>query len=143
LQGVKGDSGAKGNDGAQGIQGIQGNAGAQGIQGNPGLQGEQGPQGIQGNAGAQGAQGIQGIQGPSGILYADTSAFATTATRAAVYVSGARDNQMWAASPRKLANSTLPVAGDWVSASPKWDSVIVKRSAGTTSGLKFNFWRVK
>ena len=77
------------------------------------------------------------------VVVADTAAFTTNATRKAIYIVGCRDNQMWGASPRKLANTTLPVAGDLLVASPKWDSLIVKRQAGTTSGLKFNYWRIK
>jgi len=81
--------------------------------------------------------------GVVGYSVGDTAAFTTTATRAAVYIVGCRDNQIWDASPRRAANTGLPVAGDLLDASPKWDSLIVKRAAGTTSGLKFNYFRVK
>ena len=81
--------------------------------------------------------------GVMGYSTGDTSAFVTTATRLAIFVSGARDSQIWQATSRIPANTTLPVAGDQLSCSSKWDSVIVKRAAGTTSGLKINYFRVK
>ena len=69
IQGIQGEAGYIGADGAQGIQGIQGIAGyigADGAQGIQGIQGVQGSQGIQGTAGYVGADGVQGIQGITG-----------------------------------------------------------------------------
>ena len=81
--------------------------------------------------------------GVAGYSVGDTAAFTTTATRMAIYIPGCRDNQIWDATPRKPHATLLPVAGDFIAVAPKWDSLVVKRAAGTTSGLKFNYWRVK
>ena len=64
LQGIKGDTGEKGDTG---LQGIKGDTGAQGPQG---LIGNTGPAGAPGSTGATGAQGPQGIQGIPGTISA-------------------------------------------------------------------------
>jgi hypothetical protein len=81
--------------------------------------------------------------GVAGYSVGDTAAFTTTATRMAIYIPGCRENQIWDATPRKPHATLLPVAGDFLAASPKWDSLIVKRAVGTTSGLKINYFRIK
>jgi hypothetical protein len=81
--------------------------------------------------------------GVAGYSVGDTAAFTTTATRMAIYIPGCRENQIWDATPRKPHATLLPVAGDFIAVAPKWDSLVVKRAAGTTSGLKFNYFRIK
>ncbi|TRX34946.1 hypothetical protein FNW52_12455 [Flavobacterium sp. ZT3R18] len=78
VQGLKGDTGAKGEQGLsgatgqQGIQGLKGDTGQTGLQGiqgtkgDTGAKGEQGLIGLKGEAGNDGLQGIQGIQGIQG-----------------------------------------------------------------------------
>jgi len=75
---------------------------------------------------------------------ADTSAFTTTATRAAVYIAGALSTDKYTVSHRNASGTeTLPVADDQMSYYAKADSLIVLRQAGTTSGLKFSYSRFK
>lgn len=75
---------------------------------------------------------------------ADTSAFVTTATRAAVFISGALSTDKYYVSHRNLTGTeTLPVAGDQLSYYAKADSLIVLRAAGTTSGQKFSYLRLR
>lgn len=75
LQGIKGDTGEKGDTG---LQGIKGDTGAQGPQG---LIGNTGPAGAPGSTGATGAQGPQGIQGIPGTMSAYYGNFYSTAVQ--------------------------------------------------------------
>jgi hypothetical protein len=86
---------------------------------------------------------IQTKIGVAGYSTGDTSAFSTSATRLAIYVPGARGNQIWYANERISGQTGLPAAGEWITATAIWDSVIVKRNAGTTSGLKIDYFRIK
>lgn len=81
------------------------------------------------------------IDGTSAIT--DTSAFTTTATRKAVYISGAVSADKYVVTWRNLAGdeATIPTEVPFYYA--KTDSLIVMRSAGTTSGLKFSYIRIK
>jgi hypothetical protein len=76
------------------------------------------------------------------LVVRDTAAFATSATRLAVYYPGVRPTDYIIACERVQAE-LLPVAGNLLSVWPKWDSVVVFRAIGTTSGQKITFWRVK
>jgi len=82
------------------------------------------------------------IDGTSQI--ADTSAFTTTGTRKAIYIAGALSTDVYTVSHRNATGSdTLPVADDQLSYYAKADSLIVLRQAGTTSGQKFSYIRIK
>ena len=87
---------------------------------------------------------IAGKIGVVGYSVGDTTSFSGVLTRLAVNIVGARQSQIWYAQPRITPDwATLPVAGDFTIATAKWDSVIFKRAAGTTSGLKLQYFRVK
>ena len=75
IQGIKGDTGEKGDTG---LQGIKGDTGAQGPQG---LIGNTGPAGASGGSGSTGAQGPQGIQGIPGTMSAYYGNFYSTAVQ--------------------------------------------------------------
>lgn len=83
------------------------------------------------------------------LLYneSDTSAFTTSLTRKVIYISGAIPSNKYIVTPRGnnqgIASEVLPVAGDLIMAIAKTDSVIFLRSAGTTSGLKFQYQRIR
>lgn len=68
--GIRGATGAKGDNGAAGIAGMTGATGPQGATGAQGVKGDTGTQG------AQGAQGIQGATGPSGSTLVGTATLA-------------------------------------------------------------------
>jgi hypothetical protein len=82
-----------------------------------------------------------------GLIHCDNgmgkSAFNTTATRKAIYVSGIDSiHDVYSITPIATNGSTLPVAGDLCSYYIKTDSLIVMRAAGTTSGLAFSYIRI-
>lgn len=83
------------------------------------------------------------------LLYneSDTSAFATNLTRKVIYISGATPANKYVVTPRGnnqgIASEVLPVVGDLMMAIAKTDSVIFLRGAGTTSGLKFQYQRIR
>jgi hypothetical protein len=81
------------------------------------------------------------ISGSSSVRGSD--AFSTTATRRAVYIAGATSSDYYVATPKSSDGLVLPVAGDLLSVYAKTDSLIVTRAAGTTSGLGFNYIRIK
>lgn len=72
-----------------------------------------------------------------------TASFTTTGVRAAVYIAGAQGTDFYVATPIAASGTTLPVAGDLLAVYAKTDSLIVCRAAGTTSGLSFNWIRLK
>jgi hypothetical protein len=72
-----------------------------------------------------------------------TTTFTTTSTRKALYIAGATSSDYYVVSPISASGTTLPVAGDLLAVYAKTDSLIVCRAAGTTSGLGFNYIRIK
>lgn len=76
---------------------------------------------------------------------ADTGAFTTTAVRAAVYISGALATDKYIVTDRVVLSSaeTVPVAGNLLAYMAKADTLLVLRAAGTTSGQKFSYVRIK
>jgi len=77
-----------------------------------------------------------------GSALTDTSSFSTTETRKAVAISGAVASDKYTVSIRNAnGDDTLPV--EYLSYYAKADSLIVLRNAGTTSGLKFSYIRIK
>lgn len=77
------------------------------------------------------------------VLFRDTAAFVTSATRRAKYIAGASATDFYVATVRGTNGSTRPVAGDVVSVVAKADSVILERQTGTTSGAIYNIIRIK
>jgi hypothetical protein len=72
-----------------------------------------------------------------------SSSFTTTATRKAIYIAGATSSDCYVVTPKSSDGLVLPVPGDLLSVYAKTDSLIVTRAAGTTSGLGFNYIRIK
>lgn len=72
-----------------------------------------------------------------------SGAFTTTLTRAAVYIKGALATDYYIVGGIATDQYTRPVAGDFMNCFAKLDSLIVMRQAGTTSGLRFTYFRMK
>jgi hypothetical protein len=72
-----------------------------------------------------------------------TSTFSTTNLRAALYIPGTTASDIYVATPISASGTTTPVAGDQLAVYSKTDSLIVQRAAGTTSGLGFNWMRMR
>lgn len=72
----------------------------------------------------------------------DTSAFSAALLQVGIYIPGATSTDKYVATPRTL-DVTLPVAGDLLACFAKTDSLVVLRAAGTTSGLKFSYIRMR
>lgn len=70
----------------------------------------------------------------------DMAAFSGTNTRLAIYLPGCRQSWQFGYAIRK---NGLPIAGDVLSYWCKTDSLLWFRSAGTTSGEMFSYWREK
>jgi len=71
------------------------------------------------------------------------ASFTTSATRVAVYIPGTTSNDYFMIQPVAGTASTRPVADDFCTSFPKADSLVVQRAVGTTSGLSFDWIRIK
>lgn len=74
---------------------------------------------------------------------ADTSAFSGSNTRAAVYIQGATQSDKYSVDIRLVNSDDATTPTETLFYYAKADSLIVRRSAGTTSGLKFSYIRIK
>lgn len=72
-----------------------------------------------------------------------TAAFTSAEVVKSVFVTGATSADLCYVTPLAPASTTAPVAGDFCNCIFKTDSLIVLRAAGTTSGLGFNWLRIK
>jgi hypothetical protein len=72
-----------------------------------------------------------------------TSSFSGTDVVKSIYLAGAASTDYYVVTPLAADATTAPVAGDLLNCFAKTDSLIVLRAAGTTSGLGFNYIRVK
>ncbi len=73
----------------------------------------------------------------------DSTAFVTTGLRLAVFVSGMKSTGRIVWSARSAGEPVAPIAADQVGIQCKTDSVIFKRAASGTSGLKGTFFGYK
>ena len=71
------------------------------------------------------------------------SSFATSGLVKAIYIAGTATTDICVVSPGASGATTPPVAGDVCNCYCKTDSIVVWRAAGTTSGLPFQYVRIK
>lgn len=76
-------------------------------------------------------------------LMRGSATFTTTGTRVAVYIPGCATTDYCFVQITATGGTDRPVVGDVCSVYPKTDSLIVQRQAGTTSGLAFDWFRIK